>query len=45
MVSMETKFAIVSRDSNLEKLSEKFPWMDSQKGSRVSAGGGGGGGG
>ena len=38
MVSMETKFA--SQDSILEKLSEKFTWVDSEKGNRDLLGGG-----
>ena len=33
MVSMETKFA--SQDSILDKLSENFTWVDSEKGNRV----------
>ena len=43
MISMETK--VVSRDSFLDKLSENFPWMDSEKGNMVFARGRGGGGG
>ena len=39
MVSMETK--VVSRDSFLDKHSENFTWMDSEKGNWVFAGGGG----
>ena len=39
MVSMETKFA--SQDSILDKLSENFTWVDSEKGNRVFTRGGG----
>ena len=40
MVAMETKFA--SQDSILDKLSEKFSWVDSENGNRVFTRGGGG---
>ena len=38
MVSMETEFS--SQDWILEKLSEKFTWVDSEKGNMVFAKGG-----